>query len=73
MSITAIRDEVLGLPAPERAKLLDLLWNSLSEPTLAAREAAWATESERRIDAFETGQLKARDAKDVLAELREGK
>jgi len=73
MSFEKIRDEVLNLPATERARLLDLLWNSLSEPTAKAREAAWAEESERRIDAFNAGSLKARDAKEVLADLRQSK
>ena len=72
MSVTAICDEVLGLPAAERARLVDLLWNSLSEPDLKAREAAWAGESERRIDAFDAGKLPARDASRVFAELRKG-
>jgi hypothetical protein len=39
---------------------------------LKSREAAWAAESERRIDACESGALKARDAKDVFAELKKG-
>ncbi|MEK7686511.1 MAG: addiction module protein [Verrucomicrobiota bacterium] len=70
MSVATIQAEVLSLPATERAKLIEVLWDSLSEPSVKAREAAWAEESERRIDAFEAGSLKARDAKAVLAELR---
>jgi putative addiction module component (TIGR02574 family) len=73
MSVATIRDEVLSLPALERARLAEMLWNSLLEPTLKAREAVWADESERRIDAFEAGQLQARDAKDIFAVLRKGK
>ncbi|MGO8676572.1 MAG: hypothetical protein ACLQVX_11960 [Limisphaerales bacterium] len=34
--------------------------------------AAWAVESERRIDAFEAGKLTAREAGDVFSELRKG-
>jgi putative addiction module component (TIGR02574 family) len=70
MSIGAIRDEILGLPPEERAKLIDLLWDSLSEPEIKSREMAWTAESERRIDAFEAGQLGARAANEVLADLR---
>ena len=62
MTVAAIRTEVLGLPAEERVKLIDVLWDSLSLPELKSREAAWAAESERRIDAFEAGRLTARDA-----------
>jgi putative addiction module component (TIGR02574 family) len=70
MSVATIQDEVLGLPAKERAKLIDILWKSLSSPEMQLREAAWAKESERRIDAFEAGELKARDAQSVFSDLR---
>ena len=70
MSVTAIQEEILGLPAPERARLIDVLWKSISAPEEQAREAAWAAESERRIDAYEAGKLTARDAADVLADLK---
>jgi putative addiction module component (TIGR02574 family) len=70
MSIASIQNEILGLPPEERAKLIDLIWDSLSPPEIKTREDAWATESERRVDAFEAGKLTARDARDVLAELR---
>jgi len=70
MSTTAIQDEVLRLPAPQRAQLIDRLWASLSSAEVKAREAAWAQESERRIDALEAGQLQARDAQSVFSGLR---
>ena len=70
MSITAIRNEILGLSPEERAELIDLIWDSLSSPEIKERETAWAAESERRIDAFEAGKLEARDAKAVLSDLR---
>ncbi|PYI84373.1 MAG: hypothetical protein DME26_13430 [Verrucomicrobia bacterium] len=70
MSITAIETEALGLSADQRARLIDVLWDSLSGSELKAREAAWAAESERRIDAYEAGKLTARDAKDVFADLK---
>ena len=70
MSIATIRNEILGLPPEERAKLIDFLWDSLSPPEIKVRETAWAAESERRIDAFDAGKLGARDAKEVLSDLR---
>lgn len=70
MSITAIQDELLNLPVSERLRMIDVLWDSLTEPETRAREAAWATESERRIDAFEAGALPARDAGAVFADMR---
>ena len=70
MSISALKDELLSLPASERLKLIDVLWCSLEEPDIKLREEAWAAESERRIDAYESGALAARDAAAVFAELR---
>jgi putative addiction module component (TIGR02574 family) len=70
MSIGSIQAEALKLSAEERVKLIDVLWDSLSSPEVQSREAAWAEESERRIDAFETGKLAARDAATVFFELR---
>jgi putative addiction module component (TIGR02574 family) len=70
MSLATIQAEVLGLPPRERAKLIDLLWDSLSPPEVKSREAAWAEESERRIDAFEAGKLKAREAGSLFSDLR---
>ena len=70
MSVTAIQSEVLNLSAADRARLLDLIWDSLSEPEAKAREAAWATESERRIDAYENGKLTTRPAADVFSDLK---
>ena len=52
-------------------RLIDVLWDSLVSPEAASREAAWAVESERRIDAFEAGKLTARDAGGVFSDLRE--
>jgi putative addiction module component (TIGR02574 family) len=70
MSVTSIETEVLNLSPKDRAHLIDVIWESFSEPEIKAREAAWAAESERRIDAHDKGQLKARDASDVFADLR---
>jgi putative addiction module component (TIGR02574 family) len=72
MSVTAIQEEILGLPATERARLIDVLWKSISAPEQQAREAAWGAESEQRIDAYDAGKLTARDAADVLADLKKG-
>lgn len=70
MNVTVIQEEILGLPASEKAKLIDVLWDSLSTPEGKARESAWAEESERRVTAYEAGLLKARDAQAVFADLR---
>ena len=71
MSITAIQNELLNLPVDERLHMIDVLWDSVTGPEIKAREAAWAAESERRIDAFESGALTARDAATVFADLKQ--
>ncbi len=72
MSVAAIQNELLSLPANERARLIDVLWDSLSEPEVKRREASWAAESERRIDAYEAGSLKANEATEVFKALKKG-
>jgi putative addiction module component (TIGR02574 family) len=72
MSVVTIQNELLNLPATERVRMIDFLWDSLSEPELKLRETAWAAESERRIDAYDSGTLKARDAHAVFEELKKG-
>jgi putative addiction module component (TIGR02574 family) len=72
MSVTAIQEEILGLPAAERVRLIDILWNSISAPEQQLRETAWAAESERRIDAYDAGKLAARDAAEAFADLKKG-
>ena len=70
MSVASIMAEALSLPAKERAKLIDVLWDSLSSPKVKSCEAVWTAESERRIDAFEAEKLVARDAPTGFSELR---
>ena len=70
MSLASIQKEISQLDTHERVMLIDLLWDSLSAPEIKDREKAWAAESERRIDAFDGGKLTARDAREVLADLR---
>jgi len=72
MSAAVLQNELLNLPASERARLIDVLWDSLSEPEVRSREAAWTAESERRIDAYESGDLKAKDAQLVFSGLKKG-
>lgn len=70
MSVETIQTEALHLSPGERAQLIDALWDSLASPEVRAREQAWAQESERRLDAFEAGQLPAREATAVFSDLR---
>ncbi len=72
MTLKVIETEASSLSMTDKARLIDFLWDSLSPHEIKAREAAWASESERRIVAFEKGAIGARDAGEVLSDLRTG-
>lgn len=67
-----IRDEVLALPLPERARLARQILESLDEaaPDPGADDA-WAEEIEHRIDALDSGQAKTESADVAFARIEE--
>jgi hypothetical protein len=70
MSLASIQKEIFQLDSQERARLIDLLWESLDEARFKEIEAKWASESEERIDAFDRGELSALDGPSALQDLR---
>ena len=57
--------------APEdRSRLVDLLLESLHEAPLGEVGAAWDAEAERRLAAYERGEIQAMDGEEVLARAR---
>lgn len=60
--------QALGLPAIERAALVEGLVESLDRPDPAI-DALWLKEAESRMAAYRAGELGAVDAEDVFAEL----
>jgi putative addiction module component (TIGR02574 family) len=70
MSLTSIQEEIVRLSSDERAKLIDILWESLDEERVAEIEAKWAAESEERIDAVDRGELQTIDGPSALRDLR---
>lgn len=57
--------------APEdRSRLVELLLESLHEPPLSEIKAAWDKEIERRVAAYERGEVETFAAEDVFAEAR---
>ena len=71
MSLTSIQDEISRLSTAERAKLIDILWESLDEARVKEIEAKWAAESEERIDAVDRGELQTIDGPSALRDLRD--
>jgi len=70
MTAQAIQDEALRLDPNDRAKLIDVLWESLSDAAIKARESAWLAEAESRLAAVESGQMQLHDADSVFQDLR---
>ncbi len=72
-----MRDQVSELAergkelAPEdRSRLVDMLLVSLHEAPVAEVEAAWDQEVERRLAAYDRGDIQAIDGEAVLAKAR---
>ncbi|NRF71428.1 addiction module protein [Aquincola sp. S2] len=59
-----------SLDPEDRARLVELLLESLHEPPLAEIEAAWEVEIRRRVEAHDRGELETHAAEDVFAEAR---
>lgn len=70
MSLTSIQKEIVYLSSAERAKLIDILWESLDEERIKDAEAKWAVESEERIDAVDRGELETIDGPSALRDVR---
>lgn len=68
-SLEQIKEQARALSAEDRAKLAESLLESL-QPSVAAIKAAWAEEIERRVAAFDRGELAAYPAEDVFADAR---
>jgi putative addiction module component (TIGR02574 family) len=58
------------LPREERERLIDELLESLNEPATAQLDAAWNAEIERRLAAYDRGEVQALSAEEVFAKAR---
>jgi putative addiction module component (TIGR02574 family) len=68
MTSQNILDQALTLSAAERAALVEQLLVSLDEPDKAI-DALLADEVERRIDAYDKGEMRSIPAEQVFAKL----
>jgi putative addiction module component (TIGR02574 family) len=66
-SLKQIEQQARSLSQEDRAKLAEAMLESLHEP-ISEVEAAWAEEIERRVAAFDRGEVPACPAEDVFAE-----
>jgi hypothetical protein len=68
-----IAQQALALPANDRAFLADVLEQSLTDEELTAETAiAWSKEIDRRLEAYDRGELEAVDAQIAMEEMRRG-
>ncbi len=68
--VAELAEQGRSLEPEDRARLVNLLLESLQETPIADIEAAWSREIERRVAAYESSEVDVFDAEDVLAEAR---
>lgn len=69
-SFAEVEEQARLLPPEERARLAEVLLESLQETPLSEVEAAWQIEIEERVAAYDRGELTTHPAEDVFAEAR---
>jgi putative addiction module component (TIGR02574 family) len=69
VSLKQLEEQARNLSAEERAKLAQLMLESLHTP-VAEVESAWSDEIARRVAAYDRGEIPSYPAEDVFAEAR---
>jgi putative addiction module component (TIGR02574 family) len=67
VSLEQLEEQALGLSPEDRAKLAEALLESLHVP-MTDIDVAWEMEVQRRVAAFDRGELPAYAAEDLFAE-----
>ena len=72
MSVTLkeLEQQARSLSPDERARLADVLLESLRDAPLTEIEATWDREIEKRVAAYDRGELETFTAESVFAEAR---
>ncbi len=65
-----LEQQVRSLPAEERARLVEVLLDSLRPTEVGEIEAAWRREITGRIAAYDRGEVETFSADEVFAEAR---
>ena len=68
--VAELAERSRGLASEDRSRLVELLLETLHEPPLSEIEAAWDKEIERRVAAYEQGEVETYSAEDVFAEAK---
>ena len=69
-ALKELEQQAQALTAEERARLAEVLLESLRDAPVAEIEAAWEREIEQRAAAYDRGELQTFSAEDVFAEAR---
>ncbi len=69
-ALADIENDIRALSEGERSELLRKLIDDLDAPRDDGSDAAWLTESERRLDQIEDGTARTFQADEVLKEAR---
>jgi putative addiction module component (TIGR02574 family) len=69
-SLAEIEQQVRMLSPEDRARLVDVLLESLRETPLAEIEAAWEREIEERVAAHDRGEVQTYGAEEVFGEAK---
>ena len=70
VNLKQVEAQIRSLPAEDRARLAEVLLDSLREPEINEIEAAWAREIDARVEAYERGEGALFSAEDVFEEAR---
>ena len=68
--VTELAERGKALQPQDRSRLVDLLLESLHEPSMVEVESAWEAEIERRLGEYDRGEVRAIDADEVFAKAR---
>ena len=68
--VAELAEQGKSLAPEDRSRLVDLLLVSLHEDPLVQIETAWDEEAERRLAAYDRGEVHAIDGEEVLAKAR---
>ena len=68
----AITEAVLSLPYEVRAELVETIIESLHTEIDPAWKDAWVREAERRLKAYDRGEMKSYPREEVMAKYRRG-
>ena len=70
ISLADIEDQARSLTPEERARLAEVLLESLQDTALSEIESAWQREIEQRVAAYDRGELETYSAEQVFAEAK---